>query len=327
MRLTEDDMRAMQRDTPSIVAMSPSVRASVQVVYGDQNRSTQAFGITLPYLTVRNWRVEHGSPWDAHDEATKSKVVLIGSTVARSIFGNEDPVGRIMRIGRYPFRVVGVLESKGEAPLGVDQDDLVLMPSSSFRARIMHTPPGFAGAIVASTTSTDQTEHAVAQITSILRQRHHLEEGRPSDFGILTQKELVDLQERISGILTRILIFVAAISLVVGGIGIMNIMLVSVTERTREIGIRMAIGARGSDIRTQFLVEAVALSVLGGLAGIALGASAIAVLQQILEWHMTLSPLAIGVSIGVSAATGIAFGFIPARRAAGLDPIEALRHE
>jgi putative ABC transport system permease protein len=326
-RLTEEDGHAIMRDTPSLIAMAPAVRASVQVVYGDQNRTTQAIGTTLPYLTVRSWTVDQGAPWDAHDEAVKSKVVLIGTTVAKNLFGNVDPVGRSIRIGRYPFRVVGVLGSKGEAPFGIDQDDIVLMPSTSFRARVLHTPPGFAGALMASTASTETTDRAVQQIDAILRQRHHLEAGRPADFAILTQKELADIQDKITGILSSLLIFVAAISLFVGGIGVMNIMLVSVTERTREIGIRMAIGAREGDIRTQFLVEAVALSVLGGIAGVTLGTLAIVVLERVLEWHMALSPLAIAVSIAVSGATGVVFGFVPARRAAGLDPIEALRHE
>ncbi len=180
---------------------------------------------------------------------------------------------------------------------------------------------------MASATSAEASERAVKKIDSILRQRHRIEEGKPADFAIRTQKEFADLQDQIYGILTDLLIFVAAISLIVGGIGVMNIMLVSVTERTREIGIRMAIGAQAGDIRTQFLVEAVALAVLGGIAGVVLGALAIAGLQAILDWRMTLSPLAIAISLAVSGVTGIAFGFIPARRAAGLDPIEALRHE
>jgi|CZKU01.1.fsa_nt_gi putative ABC transport system permease protein len=327
MRLTEDDGRAIIRESTSIVAIAPAVRSAVQAVYGDQNWATQAIGTTLSYLVVRNWPVERGSAWDVHDELTKSKVVIVGVTVAQHLFGTEDPVGRTIRIGRYPFRVVGVLASKGEAPFGLDQDDIMLMPSTSFRARILHTPPGFAGALVASATAPDTTDRAVRQIEAILRQRHHIEAGRDPDFTIRTQKEFADLQNRIYGILTDLLIFVAAISLIVGGIGVMNIMLVSVTERTREVGIRMAIGARQGDIRTQFLVEAVALSVLGGVAGVGLGALAIVALQAMLEWHMALSPLAIAISIAVSGATGVAFGFIPARRAAGLDPIDALRHE
>jgi putative ABC transport system permease protein len=327
MRLTEDDGRAILRDATSLVAIAPSLRAPVQAVFGDQNCSTQLIGTTHAYLTVRNWPVEQGKAWDDHDEAVKSKVVVLGSTVARKLFGTVDPVGQSLRIGRYPYQVLGVLTTKGEAPFGLDQDDVVLMPSTSFRARVLHTPPGFAGALVASATSPETSARAVRQIEAILRQRHHLDAGRDSDFTIRSQKEFADLQARIYGILTDLLVFVAAISLIVGGIGVMNIMLVSVTERTREIGIRMAIGAREGDIRTQFLVEAVALSVLGGLAGVGLGGVAIVALQTLLEWHMSLSPLAIAVSIAVSGATGVAFGFIPARRAASLDPIEALRHE
>jgi putative ABC transport system permease protein len=311
----------------SIVAIAPALRSMVQIVYGDQNWATSVIGTTLPYFQVRNWPVARGELWEPHDELVKSKVVLIGATVARNLFGAEDPVGRTVRLGRYPYRVLGVLATKGEAPFGGDQDDAVIMPSTSFRARIMRTPPGFAGALMASARSTDATDGAVRQIDSILRQRHHIDDGRDPDFVIRTQKEFAEMQDRIYGILTALLVFVAAISLIVGGIGVMNIMLVSVTERTREIGIRMAIGAREGDIRTQFLAEAVVLSLLGGLAGVAVGAAATRVLQVVLEWHMTLAARPIAISIGVSAAVGIGFGFFPARRAARLDPIEALRHE
>jgi putative ABC transport system permease protein len=232
-----------------------------------------------------------------------------------------------VRIGRYPYKVDGVLAPKGETPFGADQDDVVLMPSTSFRAQIMHTPPGFAGALMASATSTTTTDRAVRQIDAILRQRHRVEAGRDPDFIIRTQKEFAAMKDRISGALSILLLFVAAVSLIVGGIGIMNIMLVSVTERTREIGIRMAIGARQGDIRTQFLAEAVLLAFIGGMAGVAAGGAAIAGLRAALGWPMSLRPLAIGASIAVSAATGIAFGFFPARRAARLDPMDALRHE
>ncbi len=326
-RLTEEDGLAILRESTSVTAIAPALRAAVQAVHGDQNWSTSAIGTTLPYLSVRSWPVVRGSAWEAHDEVGKSKVVLLGSTVVKNLFGAADPVGQSIRIGRYPYRVIGVLGSKGEAPFGGDQDDVVLMPSTSFRTRIMHTPPGFAGALMASASAPDTTDRAVRQIDSVLRQRHHIEVGRDPDFVIRTQKEFAEMQGRIYGILTNLLVFVAGISLLVGGIGVMNIMLVSVTERTREIGIRMAIGARERDIRAQFLVEAVALSLLGGMAGVALGAGATALLQKILEWHMTLSAQPIAISIGVSAAVGIAFGFFPARRAARLDPIEALRHE
>jgi putative ABC transport system permease protein len=327
MRLTEDDGRAILRESTSIAAIAPALRTIVQVVYGDQNWSTQAFGTRLPYFDVRNWAIDRGATWDAHDEATKSKVIVIGQTVARTLFGSEDPVGQTVRIGRYPYRVLGVLAPKGETPFGADQDDVVLMPSTSFRARVMRVPPGFAGALMASATSAETTEGAVRQIEAILRQRHRIEGDRASDFTIRTQKEFAAMKDRISAALSLLLLFVAAVSLVVGGIGVMNIMLVSVTERTREIGIRMAIGAREVDIQTQFLMEAVTLAFLGGVAGVLAGAGIVAALRVVLGWPMFVRPIAIGVSVAVSAATGVAFGFFPARRAARLDPMEALRHE
>jgi putative ABC transport system permease protein len=327
MRLTEDDGRAILRESTSVLAVAPALRASVQVVYGDQNWLTQAFGTRLSYLVVRNWGVERGLPWDAHDEATKAKVLLLGKTVAQSLFGADDPVGRIVRIGRYPYRVTGVLSPKGETPFGADQDDVVLMPSTSFRSRVTRTPPNFAGAIMASATSSTTTDRAVEQIDAILRQRHRIEGDREPDFVIRTQKEFASMKDRISAALSVLLVFVAAVSLVVGGIGIMNIMLVSVTERTREIGIRMAIGARPRDIRTQFLVEAVTLALLGGVAGVLAGGVAVAGLRALLGWEMSLRPVAVAVAVGVSGATGVVFGFLPARRAAALDPMDALRHE
>jgi putative ABC transport system permease protein len=327
MRLTEDDGRAILRESTSVAAIAPALRSMAQVVYGDMNWSTNVVGTTLPYFEVRSWALASGSAWLPNDELVKAKVVVLGSTVARTLFGTDDPIGHTIRLGRYPYRVLGVLTTKGEAPFGGDQDDVVIMPSSSFRARVMRVPPGFAGALMASASSPETTDRAVRQIDSILRQRHHIDEGRDADFVIRTQKEFAEMQDRIYAILTALLVFVAGISLVVGGIGVMNIMLVSVTERTREIGIRMAIGAREGDIRSQFLVEAISLSFLGGLAGVMVGALATAVLRSVLEWHMSLSATPIVVSVGVSAAVGIGFGFFPARRAARLDPIEALRHE
>ncbi|MGH7272356.1 MAG: ABC transporter permease, partial [Polyangiaceae bacterium] len=202
MRLTEDDGRAILRDSTSIVAIAPVLRSAVQVVYGDENWSTQVAGTTPAYLTVRNWPIAIGATWNSHDDAVKSKVVVLGATVARNLFGSEDPIGHSVRIGRYPYRVLGVLAVKGEAPFGLDQDDLVLMPSSSFRARVMHTPPGFAGALMASASSTETTDRAVRQIGAILRQRHHLDAGSAPDFDVRTQKEFADLQDKIYGILT-----------------------------------------------------------------------------------------------------------------------------
>jgi putative ABC transport system permease protein len=326
-RLTEEDGRAILRESTSIASIAPALRSVVQVVSGDRNWNTNAVGTTLAYLQVRNWAIARGAAWEAHDEMLKSKVVVIGTTVADNLFGTEDPVGRFVRMGRYPYRVLGVLASKGEAPFGGDQDDVVLMPIQSFRSRVMHTPPGFAGVLMISATAAERADRAVQQVDAVLRQRHRIAEGSDPDFAVRTQKEFAEMQDKVYSMLTVLLVIVATISLIVGGIGVMNIMLVSVTERTREIGIRMAIGAREGDILTQFLVEATALAVLGGLAGALLGIAAIGVLRALLEWHMSLSTQALVISVSVSAIVGVAFGFFPARRAAKLDPIEALRHE
>jgi putative ABC transport system permease protein len=326
-RLTEEDGRAIMRDAVSVTAVAPALRSRAQVVAGEKNLSTQVIGTTRSFFPVRSWRVVRGSEWDEHDEATKSKVCIIGTTVATKLYGNEDPIGRQIRIGRHSYRIVGVLESKGEAPFGGDQDNQVLMPIGSMRGRVMRTAPGFAGVLLVSASSADTTQRAVAQIDSILRQRHHIEEGREPDFWLRTQQEFQEMQTAIYSLLTVLLVCIAAVSLVVGGIGVMNIMLVSVTERTREIGIRMAIGAQKADIMTQFLVEAVVLALIGGLAGALAGIGAIEFLGTTLGWPMKLDPTALAVAIMTSAMTGIAFGFFPARRAAQLDPIIALRHE
>ena len=326
-RLTEDDGRAIVRDAVSVKAAAPILRARAQVIRAEKNASTQIIGSTSAFLTVRNWKVVKGSVWSEHDEAAKAKTCLLGSTVKRKLFADEDPIGQSVRVGRYQFKVAGVLETKGEAPIGGDQDDIVLVPISSMRSRVVRTPPGMVGMLLVSAESAETTDRAVKQVTSILRQRHHIEDGREPDFWIRTQKEFQATQAAIYGFLTILLVGIAAIALVVGGIGVMNIMLVSVTERTREIGIRMAIGARASDIRTQFLVEAAVLSLLGGLSGTGVGLLAIWGLGSALDWPMALDPTALAIALVASGVTGIVFGFFPARRASLLDPIVALRHE
>jgi putative ABC transport system permease protein len=326
-RLTDDDGKAILREADNVKALTPWLEANVQVVAGDNNWSTQAGGATTDFQVVKNWHVTRGEIWTEHDEATKAKVCVLGTTVATKLFGTSDPVGQSVRIGRYPFRVLGVLESKGQAPFGGDLDDIVLMPIGSMRTRILKTPPGFVGVFLLSSTTAETTDHAVKQIESILRQRHNIADGAQADFQVRTLKEFQEMQGRIYDILTLVLVIVAGISLVVGGIGVMNIMLVSVTERTREIGIRMAIGAREADIRTQFLVEAVVLALVGGVLGALLGTVIVAVAAKILEWPMNVDPVALAISLTVSGATGVAFGFFPAQRAAKLDPILALHHE
>jgi putative ABC transport system permease protein len=268
-----------------------------------------------------------GAMWTPSDETTKARVCVIGKTLREKLFGPLDPIGRSVRIGRGSYRVLGVLSTKGEAPFGGDQDDMVLMPIGSMRARIVRGPPGSAGMLMISATAPETTDRAAAQIDSILRQRHRIGEGRSPDFRLQTQKEFQAVQGSIYGILTALLVVIAAISLVVGGIGVMNIMLVSVTERTREIGIRMAIGARASDIQTQFLVEAVVLSSLGGLFGVLLGVGVNAGVASALGWTINVDAAPLLLSLGVSAAVGVGFGFLPARRASKLDPIVALRYE
>jgi putative ABC transport system permease protein len=314
-RLTDDDGKAILREADNVKALTPWLEANVQIVAGDNNWSTQAGGATTDFQVVKNWHVTRGEIWSEHDEATKAKVCVLGTTVATKLFGTSDPVGQTVRIGRYPFRVLGVLESKGQAPIG------------SMRTRVLRTPPGFVGVFLLSSTTAETTDHAVKQIESILRQRHNIADGAQADFQVRTLKEFQEMQGRIYDILTLVLVIVAGISLVVGGIGVMNIMLVSVTERTREIGIRMAIGAREADIRTQFLVEAVVLALVGGVLGALLGTVIVAVAAKILQWPMNVDPVALAVSLTVSGATGVAFGFFPAQRAAKLDPILALHHE
>jgi len=326
-RLTEDDGRAIQSEAVSVAAVAPVLRARAQLVAGDKNTSTSVIGSNRNFFKVRSWKIARGVAWEDHDEATKTKVLILGSTVAKNLFGDADPIGQTVRIGRHPYKVIGLLETKGQAPIGGDQDDIAVMPIGTLRARVMRTPPGFAGALMISATSAETTDRAVGQIASILRQRHRIPEDREPDFAVRTQKEFQAMQQTIYGLLTVLLVGVAAVSLVVGGIGVMNIMLVSVAERTREIGIRMAIGAREADVRNQFLLEALLLAAIGGVIGATLGTGLVIGLEKTFEWPMSISPGALAISVGTSALTGIVFGFVPARRASRLDPIEALRRE
>lgn len=326
-RLTEADGRAIARDAPSVAAVAPWLSTAAQVVYGDRNVQTMVAGTTTPYFPIRRFNVAKGEKWTESDELLKTKVCIVGQTVADKLFGTEDPIGRTIRIGRAPHRVIGVLAPKGNSPFGEDQDDRIIMPIGSFRARVQATSPGRVDMLMASSTSEQTTDRAQTQIESILRQRHRIADGRDADFRVNTQAEFRETQQAIAKVLGALLLSVAAVSLVVGGIGVMNIMLVSVAERTREIGIRMSIGARARDILVQFLIEAVVLSLAGGVLGIVLGGAATIALGRALGWNAVPSLESVGVAVLTSAVIGIGFGFLPARRAASLDPIDALRTE
>jgi putative ABC transport system permease protein len=326
-RLTENDARAVAREAVSVERVAPFLSTLGTVVAGDKNASTFLIGTSTAYFPMRRFHVAKGELWTESDEILKTKVCIIGTTVAEKLFGALDPIGRSVRIGASPYRIIGVLEPKGSSPFGEDQDDRLLMPIGSFRARVMHTAPGRVDMFMASSTSDQTTSRAQAQIISILRQRHRIAEGRDADFVVNTQAEFREKQQAIASALSALLLSVAAVSLVVGGIGVMNIMLVSVAERTREIGIRLSIGARERDILVQFLIEAVVLSLAGGVLGILVGAGATFGLGRALGWNATPSALSVVVAFGTSAIIGVVFGFLPARRAAHMDPIEALRQD
>jgi putative ABC transport system permease protein len=326
-RLTEDDGHALLREATSIKAWAPLRRSPVQAVFEGRNAATNAIGSNRSYLEVRAWKLGSGAIWEESSESVKEKVCVIGTTVRDALFGSLDPIGRMIRIGRHSYRVLGVLESKGQAPIGGDQDDIVLMPIGTFNSHVSWAPPGTVNALFLSAASDEVSERAVRQTDEILRQRHHIGAGKEPDFVVRSQAEFQQLQQSIFGALTILLVAVAGVSLLVGGIGVMNIMLVSVAERTREIGIRMAIGARENDILLQFLIEAVVLSILGGIAGISLSFVIVTVLSKAVGFDLGVDLDALLIALGTSTAIGVVFGFFPARRAARLDPIQALGRE
>jgi putative ABC transport system permease protein len=327
-RLTEADGRAILREATSIAAVVPHIQTQAQVVSGDHNVLTTVMGTTHPYFSVRAFTFKSGGSFSESDETIKAKVAVLGNTVREHLFGNQDAVGQYIRIGRHAFRVVGVLAPKGQSGAwGEDQDDRILVPIGTYRSRVLPTGPGRVGSLLASATDARTVGRAMAQIEAILRQRHRIAEEREPDFVIHSQAEWLKMQDEVLSTLRTLLVGIALVSLGVGGIGVMNIMLVSVTERTREIGVRMAIGAQAADIRVQFLVEAIVLCLLGGIAGTLFGISGIFALARTLGWSMLLPPEALEAALGTSFAVGIIFGFVPANYAARLDPIEALRHE
>ncbi|WP_437913050.1 ABC transporter permease [Sorangium sp. So ce302] len=326
-KLSELDGQALARESTSIRLVAPFLRSSAQVIHEGQNASPTLVGTRLNYFEIRSWKVAQGEPWSPASENLSEKVVVIGAQTARDLFGSLDPVGRMVRIGRQMYRVLGVLEEKGASPFGQSQDEIVLMPITTMRSHVIATRPGEVHAILLSSTSAETSERARQQAEAILRQRHRIGENDEDDFAVRSQAEFQAMQDAIFAALSALLVSIAAVSLVVGGIGVMNIMLVSVTERTREIGIRMAIGAREIDILLQFLLEALVLATLGGIVGSALGYGVILGFSRAFDWPMRLEPAALAVALGVSTAIGIVFGFFPARQAARMDPVNALGRE
>jgi putative ABC transport system permease protein len=325
--LLREDVEAL-RDLRSVRYAAPVDRTVAQVISSNLNWSTQVLGTTLEYIRIREWPVRRGRFFTSAEDETAAKVCVLGQTVAQNLFGDADPLGQSIRVKQMPCEVVGVLAQKGQSAMGTDQDDIILVPSLTLRTRVLNQNRQFVGSIMVGATSEDDLFLAEQEVTQLLRQRHKLSDDQDNDFTIRNLAEIVQTQQKIVETQTGMLRNIAAVSLLVGGIGIMNIMLVSVTERTREIGIRLAIGARENDILTQFLVEAVALSMAGGLLGIGLGMAGAVLLSKLgggTPVDFSLSWMAIG--FGVSVGIGVVFGYYPARKAARLDPIDALRYE
>ncbi|MDE3109740.1 MAG: ABC transporter permease [Acidobacteriota bacterium] len=323
--LTIEDARAILRDIPLIQSVSPNVDGHVQVVYGNKNWYTSYRGDDPDMLAIRRWKVATGTTFTEQDVKTLANVCVLGQTVVRELFGDDDPLGRTIRVKNLPCKVIGTLEAKGLSMTGYDQDDFVLMPYTTVQHKIAGIT--WLDDIFTSAVSTDAIDTAQARISRLLRQRHHLRADEPDDFNIRHPEEILQARDEASQTFTILLASIASISLLVGGIGIMNIMLVSITERTREIGVRMAVGATEDDVRIQFLTEAVALSLMGGAAGVAVGIATSIGVANIFQWPAPISAMAIVVAALFSAAVGIFFGYYPARRASQLDPIEALRYE
>jgi len=323
--LNPDDALAIKRECPAVDAVAPGVRTLAQVVAGDANWSTQVQGTTADFSIIRQWPVESGVFITDSDVRGAAKVCVLGKNVARELFGDVDPIGATVRLKDIPFRVVGVLATKGGTGWGGDQDDTILVPITTAQRRLMGIT--HVNWVVASAVSESQVDAAVTQITDLLRQRHRIHPGDNDDFFIRTQLEAANTAEATSRVMTLLLASIAAVSLLVGGIGIMNIMLVSVTERTREIGIRRAIGAKRMDILMQFLVEAAFLSLAGGALGVGLGTVAASLISSLARWPTMIEPSAVALAFGFASLVGLFFGFYPARRASRLDPIEALRYE
>lgn len=323
--LTVEDLEAIKREVPSVSMVSPSVNARVQLIFGNQNWNTSVQGVSEQLPAIRKWEVQHGEFLTEADVRTAARVIVLGQTLADTLFSGMEPIGQTLRVMNLPFRVVGVMAKKGQDAQGRDQDDVGFAPYSTVQKKLLAiTYVQFA---YVSAISQEATYTAQSQITDLLRQRHALAPNQENDFTVRNMTDVAEAADTTNSIMTLLLASIASVSLIVGGIGIMNIMLVSVTERTREIGIRMAIGARSSVVRTQFLIESIVLSLTGGIIGILLGVAVSALIPYMLGWPTLISFAAILFSAVFSASVGVFFGYYPARKAAALDPIDALRYE
>jgi putative ABC transport system permease protein len=325
--LTDADVEAIERECPSVAAASAVVRSSAQIVFGDENWYTQVQGTNEKFTQIRDWQVAWGEFFTAGDVRVAARDIVLGKTVANNLFAGANPIGQMVRIRNLPFRVIGVLDSKGQSTMGQDQDDTCVMPYTTVQKKLIGQTIPHINAIMVSCVNSGETHLAVKQITDLLRQRHRIRSRQPDDFMVHNLTDIAETADQTNQVMTLLLGSIAAVSLLVGGIGIMNIMLVSVTERTHEIGIRMAIGARPGYIRMQFLMESMVLSLLGGLVGVLGGMILAFSISHLLDWPTLVSTPSIFISFGFSAMVGIFFGFYPARKASLLDPIDALRYE
>jgi len=328
--LTDEDAEAIRREVDGVIAAAPFVQGGVQVVAGGSNWGTRIYGVDLDWFAAREWDVASGRTFDVEEIRRGDIVVILGQTVASNLFGEEDPIDKVVRVRNVPFRVIGVMAPKGQSAFGQDQDDVIFVPLDAGRRRVIgrnYAKDRSVGSIFVKFANEEDIEPGIESLTQLLRQRHRIGGDQEDDFSIRNLTEIANTASASANTLSMLLAAVAAVSLLVGGIGIMNIMLVSVTERTREIGLRLAVGARPRDILSQFLIEATTLSTIGGALGVGLGAAVAYLVAQLAGWPSLVSTSAIVIAVGFSALVGIFFGFYPAQRAARLDPIEALRRE
>ena len=323
--LTLNDYKTLKTQTHYIKNISPMVNGSGQSIAGSNNWPTTIYGASPEYLSIRDWSVEKGSMFTEDDIESYAKVAVIGKTVQENLFPNEDPIGKMIRFKNIPFKVIGILKEKGENTFGQDQDDIIIAPYTAVQKRILAQK--YLQSIVASSISEDDSEAAVNEITTIMEKQHNIKEGDDNDFNVSSQQEIISTFSSTSEMLTVLLVAIASISLIVGGIGIMNIMYVSVKERTKEIGLRMAIGAKGKDILLQFLIESVLISITGGILGVFIGLGATFAIKQFAGWPVSITMSSIVISFAVCTITGVFFGWYPARKAAQSHPINALRYE